>query len=84
MNDLQPVTADDLQAFADRLRARRDLPPPAVRRALRGDKASQGEIARALGVSTACVSRWESGTRTPRGELLLAYLRVLRLLAGGE
>ena len=41
---------------------------------------SQGEFARAIGVSPAAVSRWESGARLPRGESLEQLVRVVRLL----
>lgn len=37
----------------------------------------QVAIGRDVGVSAACVSKWESGKRTPTGEAALRYLRVL-------
>ena len=42
---------------------------------------SQGELAAAIDTTEASVSRWESGDRRPRGELGLAYARVLAELA---
>ncbi len=57
-----------------------------VRRLLRSGQAqliridagmSQGEVARLLGVEPATVSRWENGTRIPRGQLALDYVRLL-------
>lgn len=42
---------------------------------------SQAELAAAVGVSASCVSRWEAGERRPRGEIAVAYVRVLRTLA---
>lgn len=57
-----------------------------VRRLLRSGQAqlirleaglSQGEVARLLGVEPATVSRWEAGTRIPRGQLALDYVRLL-------
>jgi DNA-binding transcriptional regulator YiaG len=41
---------------------------------------SQGELARAAGVSAASVSRWEAGVRLPTGEAALKYARILRVL----
>lgn len=42
---------------------------------------SQSDIARAAGVTPACISRWESGDRTPTGEGAAKYLQVLDRLA---
>lgn len=44
---------------------------------------SQGEIAAVVGVTPACISRWEAGDRRPRGPAAIAYARVLRELAQG-
>lgn len=66
--------------------ASRSLPPPAERRTLREQAGcSQDDIAGALNVTRAAVSRWENGERLPRGELLVAYVKVLDTLrkAGG-
>lgn len=41
---------------------------------------SQDDIATALHVTRAAVSRWENGERVPRGELLVAYVKVLDAL----
>ena len=41
---------------------------------------SQGDIARALGVTAGAVSRREAGTRVPRGALAVRYARLLELL----
>lgn len=43
---------------------------------------SQGELARGLGVSAACVSRWEGGGRQPKGEAGVRYARALADLKG--
>lgn len=68
-------TTDDLLRKA---RAQRSLPPPAVRRALReANGVSQGDVGGVLGVHRETVSRWERGERTPRGELLVAYVDLL-------
>ena len=42
---------------------------------------SQGEVAATLGVTPACVSRWEAGARRPRGAAAVEYGRLLRELA---
>jgi transcriptional regulator with XRE-family HTH domain len=42
---------------------------------------SQREVAELLDVTRVSVSRWETGERTPRGELLLRYLELLGRLA---
>jgi transcriptional regulator with XRE-family HTH domain len=42
---------------------------------------SQAELAAAIGVSAATVSRWESGDRRPHGATAVAYARLLRQLA---
>jgi transcriptional regulator with XRE-family HTH domain len=41
---------------------------------------SQQEVAAAVGVDAATVSRWESGRRTPRGAAAVAYAKALRAL----
>jgi len=65
----------------ERLRARRELPPPAMRRALRqAARLSQADVAREIGVSSAAVAYWEAGRRFPRPENLAAYVRALRIL----
>jgi DNA-binding transcriptional regulator YiaG len=42
---------------------------------------SQGELAAAIGVTPACISRWEAGDRRPRGAAAVAYAQLLRELA---
>ena len=60
----------------------RELPPPPMRRYLREQVGlTQGAIAAALDVDRCAVSRWESGQRTPRGQLRLAYVALLERLA---
>ena len=63
--------------------AHRELPSPETRRALRREAGlSLADIGRAVGVTRQAVSGWESGRRTPRGHLLVAYVAVLRQLRG--
>ena len=47
-------------------------------------KLSQADIARALGVTEATVSRWESGTRRPRRAEAQQLAALLRLLEDGN
>jgi transcriptional regulator with XRE-family HTH domain len=58
--------------------ATRQLPAPALRRHWREQAgASQDQIAEQLCVTRTSVSRWEKGTRSPRGEHLVAYANLL-------
>ena len=72
-------TLDQLLAHS---RAKRRLPAPPVRRALRESAGlSQQALASYLEVERATVSRWEGGARTPRGATLERYVEVLDRLA---
>ena len=65
----------------EELSARRDLPPPAERRALREVAGiSLDVIARELGVTRQAVGHWELGTRHPNGRNLRRYVEILRIL----
>jgi DNA-binding transcriptional regulator YiaG len=44
---------------------------------------SQREVARAVGVTAGCITRWENGERRPTGPAALEYGRVLREIAEG-
>jgi len=70
----------DLTEIRRKTRAHRDLPGPALRRAIRQDAGlSQADVAEAIGgVTRAAVSRWETGDRRPRGGLLVAYSELLQ------
>ena len=73
--------AIESQGLEAHLAARRELPDPHVRRALRkAAGVSLEQIGRECGVSRQAVALWESGTVEPRGRNLRAYLEVLRLL----
>ncbi|MDW8339330.1 MAG: helix-turn-helix transcriptional regulator [Thermoleophilia bacterium] len=70
-------------ALREELAARRQLPPPAVRRALRERSGlSAAALARELGVTRQAVASWERGARFPRAANLVRYAALLRLLAG--
>jgi transcriptional regulator with XRE-family HTH domain len=71
----------DVDALLARGNARRRLPEPRFRRMLRESAGvSQGDIAKALGVSRSAVSRWESGQRDP-SSTLVPYVDLLDRLA---
>jgi DNA-binding transcriptional regulator YiaG len=73
-------------SVAKKLALRRRLPAPAMRRAIRvAAGLTQAELASCLPapVHRETVARWEAGVRTPRGELLLAYVQLLDELAKG-
>jgi DNA-binding transcriptional regulator YiaG len=63
------------------VREARSLPRPDVARAIReAAGVSQARLGAELGVHELTVHRWETGTHSPRGELRLAYGRLLREL----
>jgi len=63
------------------VRARRELPPPSVRRAVRqAAQASLDEVGAAVGVTGQAVWWWESGQRQPNAANVGRYLEVLRVL----
>lgn len=54
------------------------LPGPDVARQIReAAGVSQARLAGELGVHELTISRWEAGTRSPRGDLRRAYSRLL-------
>lgn len=71
-----------LQQYLAAAQRRRELPTPALRRDIRARAGlSQAQLADAIGVDRVTVSRWEAGTRTPRGRHLTEYLEALNELA---
>lgn len=71
----------DLASLIKVTRALRQLPSPEERRNIRLEAGiSQQELAAALGASRVTLSRWESGTRRPRGEMAIRYARALERL----
>lgn len=68
----------NLEALRAKVAARKGLPPPSLRRAIRENAGvSQQDVADALGCHRETVSRWETGERSPTGDLLAAYVALL-------
>lgn len=64
--------------LADEVRARRDLPPPEMRRFIREQaRVSLRRAATELNVAHTTFARWEAGTAQPRGAHAIAYARLL-------
>lgn len=77
-----PAAVPPLRESINQARLRRSLPAPGMRRQTRElAGVSQTAVSEALGVARATVSRWETGVRTPRGDLLKRYVGLLRTLA---
>lgn len=75
------VAMSNLDEIRRKSQAHRELPGPALRRAIREDAGlSQADLAEPLGVTRAAVCRWETGDRRPRGRLLVAYAELLQTL----
>jgi transcriptional regulator with XRE-family HTH domain len=71
----------NIESLIAEVRARRDLPPPAMRRAIRQRAGLPlSRVADELHVSIQAVSHWELGHREPRPEDLLAYSELLQSL----
>ena len=71
-----------LDEALDQARARKALPAPRVRRLLReASGLTQADLAAAVGVDPASISRWESGIRHPRRAAHTRYAAVLERLA---
>jgi len=67
-----------LEEARTRMRERYLLPSPGKRRTLRQRSGlAQSDLARLLGVTASAVSRYETGERTPRPEVLHLYLELL-------
>jgi transcriptional regulator with XRE-family HTH domain len=64
-----------------KVRARRRLPPARERRLRRlRSGLSELDVAKVVGVDRSTISRWESGQREPRGEMLTNYVNFLDAL----
>ena len=67
-----------MSALLEEVRESLALPGPDIRRQIReAAGVSQDRLAAELGVHKLTVHRWESGTRTPQGDLRRAYGRLL-------
>lgn len=76
------VASHELEVALYRSSLRRRLPVPEVRRHVReAAKATQAEVAHAVGVTQTAVCHWETGRREPSGETLEMYFAVLQRLA---
>jgi transcriptional regulator with XRE-family HTH domain len=72
---------DHQEKALTKAREREKFPKPAQRRFVREEAGlTLRDVARALGVTEAAVSRYETGLREPRGELRDKYLKVLERL----
>jgi transcriptional regulator with XRE-family HTH domain len=61
------------------------LPVPAARRELRVQAGlRQADLAEVIGVTPACIARYENGTREPKGDRRQRYATLLRHLASLE
>lgn len=78
---MQETAIEGVAHLAETVRLRKALPTPAMCRALReAAGVSAAQVAAPVGVTRQTVSKWELGTRTPRGEHLRRYLDVLDAL----
>lgn len=74
-----------LERALEQARRRRSLPTPVEQRLLRLRAGlSQAAVAASVGVTTAAISRYESGQREPRPEILERYASVLSRLSDEE
>jgi transcriptional regulator with XRE-family HTH domain len=72
--------AEAMEHLAERVRARRSLPSPDERRALRlGAGASLRDVGDVCGVSGQAAYQWERGVFQPRGQHLTLYAACLDL-----
>jgi DNA-binding transcriptional regulator YiaG len=68
----------DTTHLIGRVRASETIPPPEERRSIRErSRASKAACAKVLGVTPQAFAYWESGERTPRGDSLAEYARLL-------
>jgi transcriptional regulator with XRE-family HTH domain len=69
----------------EEVRARRRLPEPNMRRAIRkAARVSQKRAGAQIGVTHQAIARYEDGSRTPRGPVLVAYVELLDALREGS
>lgn len=71
----------NLASLQDHLTSERELPPPALRRALRrACGVSLRQMAEPLGVTPTTILNWELGRRYPHASKLPGYAAALKLL----
>jgi DNA-binding transcriptional regulator YiaG len=81
VNEPDPLVLNEASGLIAVLKRRGTLPDPATARTIREEaRASQAELAAVLGVTRPTVSRWEAGSRRPRGRDLDAYIELLAAL----
>jgi transcriptional regulator with XRE-family HTH domain len=70
-----------MDALMEEVRARRRLPEPVMRRAIRkAAGVSQKRAGEEINVTHQAIARYEDGSRTPRGPVLVAYVGLLEAL----
>jgi DNA-binding XRE family transcriptional regulator len=79
------LQSDKLDEVRERARERGlPLPPPQVRRAIRiASGLTQDDAAEVVGITRPAFTRWENGTREPRGRWRMAYRELLERLHDG-
>jgi transcriptional regulator with XRE-family HTH domain len=71
----------NIEKLVQEVEARRDLPPPRMRKAIRqGAGVSRARLGDVVGVSEASIGFYEAGTRNPSGEHLCLYAEALESL----
>lgn len=72
-----------MSLLLDEVTKAKRLPSPEMRKAIRREAGvSQTRLAAELGIDRVTLARWESGGRTPRGDLLMKYSDLLTELQG--
>jgi transcriptional regulator with XRE-family HTH domain len=72
---------DGITQLESLARSRHRLPDPETRQLIRQRaRVSQDDLAAALGVSRAAISRWETGSREPAKETVGSYVAALDAL----
>jgi DNA-binding transcriptional regulator YiaG len=75
---MNSTVAERIRSFR---RVRPELPAPSERRAIREAAGlTQAQVSSAIGVTPQAVALWESGLRTPRGDLLGSYAEAIRAM----
>ena len=76
-----PVTTISIEDVVEECKRRQALIQPAVAKDIRTRAGlSQEEMGAPIDVTGPCISRWETGSRRPRGPRLAAYAALLAAL----